>query len=98
LTNYITALKSDKKVTLHHIHLEGAAPFYAPENEPYFRGNTMFIGSNSRAAVREGRVDFIPVFLSEIPLLYRSRRLPLDVAFIHVSPPDQHGYCSLGVR
>ena len=86
-----------KDIKLNHIHLEGPAPFYDPSFEGIFRGNSMFIGSNARKAVNEGRADFTPIFLSEIPLLYRLKKIPLDVALIHVTPPDKHGYCSLGV-
>ena len=61
-----------------------------------FRDNCLFIGSNLREAVNDGRADFMPVFLSEIPLLFRRNILNIDVALIHVSPPDEHGFCSLG--
>ena len=57
----------------------------------------MFIGGNARQAVAEGRGDFIPIFLSEIPMLFRRQVLPLDVALVHVSMPDKHGFCSMGV-
>ena len=60
--------------------------------------NTLFISDNVRAAVQAGRADFTPVLLSEVPLLFREGELPLDVALIHVSPPDEHGFCSLGVE
>ena len=61
-----------------------------------FRDNCLFIGSNLREAVNDGRADFMPVFLSEIPLLFRRNILNIDVALVHLSPPDQHGFCSLG--
>lgn len=61
-----------------------------------FRDNCLFIGANLREAVNEGRADFMPVFLSEIPLLFRRNILDIDVALVHVSPPDEHGFCSLG--
>ena len=61
-----------------------------------FRSNCLFIGSNLREAVNDGRADFMPVFLSEIPLLFRRNILNIDVALVHVSPPDEHGFCSLG--
>jgi len=99
LCNRVKQMKPEpnNQIRLHHIHLEGKAPIYEPDFEPYFRGNTMFIGSIARNAVQNGRADFIPIFLSEIPILYRTGKIPIDVAFIHVSPPDHHGYCSLGV-
>lgn len=68
------------------------------EMEGHLRVNTMFISANVRKAVNEGRADFTPVMLSEFPLLFKNGHLPLDVAFIHVSPPDAHGYCSLGAE
>jgi len=79
------------------LHTEGPAPYVAPELAKSFRVNALFVGPNVRRAVEEGRADYLPVFLSEVPSLFRSGILPLDVALIHVSPPDRHGYCSLGV-
>jgi acetyl-CoA hydrolase len=58
----------------------------------------MFVCENIRKAVQEGRADFTPVLLSEFPLLFKNNLLPVDVAFVHVSPPDEHGFCSLGVE
>jgi 4-hydroxybutyrate CoA-transferase len=79
------------------LHTEGEAPYAAPELSKSFRVNALFVGPNIRRAVEEGRADYVPVFLSEVPSLFRSGILPLDVALIHVSPPDRHGFCSLGV-
>ncbi len=79
------------------LHTEGNAPYAAPEMEKSFRVNALFVGANVRRAVEEGRADYLPVFLSEVPSLFRSGILPLDVAMVHVSPPDRHGFCSLGV-
>ncbi len=76
----------------------GPADYVAPEMEGHIRVNTLFISDNVRNAVIEGRVDFTPCFLSEIPLLFSSARLPIDVAMIHVTPPDEHGFCSFGVE
>ncbi len=76
----------------------GSADYVAPGMEKYIRVNTTFISPNVRKAVNEGRVDFTPCFLSEIPGLFRNGILPLDVALIHVSPPDEHGFCSFGVE
>ena len=76
----------------------GSADYVAPGMEKYIRVNTLFISANVRQAVNEGRADFTPCFLSEIPGLFRSRVLPLDVALIQVSPPDEHGFCSFGVE
>jgi acyl-CoA hydrolase len=61
-----------------------------------FRSNSLFIGANCRQAVNDGRADFTPIFLGEVPLLFRRKILNLDVALIQVSPPDEHGFCTLG--
>lgn len=74
----------------------GPAPYVAPELEGHVRHNAFFVGLNTRAAVQAGRADFTPVFLSEIPLLLRTS-MTIDVALVQVSPPDAHGFCSLGV-
>lgn len=76
----------------------GPADYVAPEMEGHIRVNTMFISGNVRKAVQEGRADFTPVLLSEYPLLFKKGYLPIDVALIHVSPPDEHGFCSLGIE
>ena len=67
-----------------------------PRWRPHFRHRALFIGPNARAAVNEGRADYIPVFLSDVPHLLTSGLIPLDAVFINVSPPDEHGFCSLG--
>lgn len=76
----------------------GPADYVMPEMQGHLRVNSMFISANIRKAVQEGKADFTPVLLSEFPLLFKNGLLPLDVAFIHVSPPDEHGYCSFGVE
>ena len=76
----------------------GSADYVSLEMEGHLRVNSIFISANVRKAVHEGRADFTPVLLSEVPLLFKSGQLPLDVAMIHVSPPDEHGFCSLGVE
>jgi 4-hydroxybutyrate CoA-transferase len=78
------------------LHIEGPGPHMAPAMAGHFRHRALFIGPNARQAVNDGRADYIPVFLSDIPRLFTERLLPLDAAFINVSPPDEHGYCSLG--
>ena len=75
----------------------GVAPYTAPAFDQRFRHNAFFIGANTRDAVDEGRADYTPVFLSEIPRLFRDGRIVIDVAMIQVSEPDEHGYCSYGV-
>jgi 4-hydroxybutyrate CoA-transferase len=76
----------------------GPAEYVEPGMEEHLRVNTMFISGNVRKAVQEGRADYTPVFLSEFTLLFKNNYLPVDVAMIHVSPPDEHGFCSLGVE
>lgn len=85
-----------ENVELVHIHTEGAAPYVEPPYSETFHHMAMFVGGNVRKAIAAGNADYIPVFLSEMPLLFRRGILPIDVAFIQVSPPDKHGYCSLG--
>lgn len=72
--------------------------YVKPELEGHLRVNSMFISANVRKAIQEGRADFTPVLLSEFPLLFKRGILPIDVALIHVSTPDEHGFCSLGVE
>jgi 4-hydroxybutyrate CoA-transferase len=84
-------------MTIYQMHTEGIAPYGDPEWENVFKVNCFFIGANLRKSVQEGRAEYIPLFLSEIPSLFRKKIIPIDVALIHVSYPDEHGYCSLGV-
>lgn len=74
----------------------GEAPWARPEHRGAFRTTALFIGENLRGAVNEGNADYMPIFLSEIARLFRERA-PIDVALVQVSPPDEHGYSSLGV-
>jgi acyl-CoA hydrolase/GNAT superfamily N-acetyltransferase len=83
--------------TILHIMTIGPAPYVAPEHADRFRHNAFFIGPNVREAVHEGRADYTPIFLSQIPSMIRSRRVPVDVAFIQTSPPDSFGFVNLGV-
>lgn len=83
-------------VTLYHLHLDGAVPFAAKEQAGRFRSVSLFTGAGLREPIAEGRADFLPVFLSDIPALFTSREVPLDAALVQLSPPDRHGYCSLG--
>jgi len=76
----------------------GPADYVAPEMAGHLRVNTLFISDNVRAAVNDGRADFTPVFLSEVPKLFKSGLLTPDVALVHVSPPDEHGFCSFGIE
>jgi acyl-CoA hydrolase len=86
-----------RNVEIVHLHTEGSAPYAQPEYDENFRVNAFFVGSNVRKALAEGRADYVPIFLSEVPALFRRDILPLDVALVQVSPPDKHGFCSLGV-
>ncbi|NVB43245.1 acetyl-CoA hydrolase/transferase family protein [Pseudenhygromyxa sp. WMMC2535] len=83
-------------VEVYSILTLGGAPYVAPEYAESFRHVAFFIGHNTREAVQSGRADFMPIFLSEIPALFRER-VPIDWALIQVSPPDKHGYCTVGV-
>ncbi len=76
----------------------GSADYVKPEMEGHLRVNTMFISPNNREAVQAGRADFTPVLLSEFTLLFKEGHLPVDVALVHLSPPDEHGFCSFGVE
>ena len=84
-------------VTVIHILTFGRADYAEPRYEGIFRHRALFTGPNVRQAVNEGRADFVPVHLSQIPRLITSRLLPVDVALVHISPPDEHGFCSFGV-
>jgi acyl-CoA hydrolase len=86
-----------RNVEIYQLHTEGAAPYAAPEHARSFRTRALFVGANVRAAVASGEADYLPIFLSEVPALFRRRIIPLDAALIQVSPPDKHGFCSLGV-
>jgi 4-hydroxybutyrate CoA-transferase len=72
--------------------------YVAPEMEGHLRVNSLFISANVRMAIHEGRADFTPVLLSEFPLLFKNGVLPVDVALVHISPPDRHGYCTMGIE
>src|SRR5579872_5809809 len=92
----MTARSSELRgVEIVQLHTEGPAPYTAPELSNSFRVNSLFIGASTRQAVQEGRADYVPIFLSEVPALFRSGEMPIDVALIQVSSPDRHGFCSL---
>jgi acyl-CoA hydrolase/RimJ/RimL family protein N-acetyltransferase len=80
-----------------HILTHGPAPYATPELQAHCRQNSFFIGGNVREQIQAGLADYTPIFLSEIPRLFRERRLHLDIALVQVSPPDAHGFCSFGV-
>ncbi len=85
-----------RAVRMVHLHCEGPGPHLRPEMAEHFFHRALFIGPNARAAVAEGRAEYIPAFLSDIPSFFRRGIIPLDAVLINVSLPDEHGYCSLG--
>lgn len=84
-------------ITVYHLHTEGVAPYTSPEYTNTFTTRSFFAGANVRSAIQSGEADYIPVFLSEVPNLFNRGIIKIHVALINVSPPDIHGYCSLGV-
>jgi 4-hydroxybutyrate CoA-transferase len=86
-----------QNVEVVHLLTMGTSPYCAPEMARSFRHNALFVGGNVRKAVNEGRADYTPILLSEVEALFETGEMPIDVAFIQVSPPDPHGYCSFGV-
>ena len=98
LVNAMTNRSHDLRgVEIFHLHTEGEAPYTKPEYASSFHTNSLFVAANTRNAIQEGDADFIPCFLSEVPIMFRRGVIPLDVALIQVSPPDAHGFTSLGV-
>ncbi|MBI4429253.1 MAG: acetyl-CoA hydrolase/transferase family protein [Ignavibacteriales bacterium] len=85
-------------VEVNHVLLLGEDPLAKPGLEQHFRHNSLFVGPADRQAIADGRSDYVPIHLSEIPDLFTDRVIPLDVAFIHTSPPDEHGFMSFGVE
>jgi len=85
-----------ENVHLYHLHLEGDVAFAAPEHAGRFMSVSLFTGPALRKPIAEGRADFLPIFLSDIPALFSSGRIRLDAALVQLSPPDRHGLCTLG--
>ncbi len=99
LMNALAARKQEVEgVELVHVLLLGKDPLAAPDMGGHFRHNSLFVGPADRAAINEGRADYIPIFLHQIPNLFKSGQMPIDVAIMHLSPPDQHGFMSYGVE
>lgn len=96
LLHALTARTELEEVSLYHLHLSGDVPLSAPNVTQRFRSVSLFASTALRDPIAEGRADFVPVFLSDIPGLISRRDIPLDVALVQLSPPDRHGYCSLG--
>lgn len=86
-----------ENVEIIHLHTEGTAPYVETKYCNSFHLKSLFVGANVREATQKGRADYIPIFLSETPRLFRQNLLPLDVALVQISPPDNFGFCSLGV-
>jgi 4-hydroxybutyrate CoA-transferase len=85
-------------VQLNHVLLLGQDPLSTEDMKGHFRHNSLFVGSADREAVNDGRADYVPIFLHQIPRLFRDGIVPLDVVMIQTSPPDEHGFMSLGVE
>lgn len=99
LINALAARRDElEDVEINHVLLLGEDALSAPGTEGHFRHNSLFVGPAERAAINEGRADYVPVFLSEIPALFTCGVIPLDAALIHTSPPDEHGFLSFGVE
>ncbi len=96
LLNALCARKDLEGVRLFHLHVSGEVPFADPETRDRFLSISLFTGQALRKPIEEGRADFIPIFLSDIPGLFLSGRIPLDAAILQLSPPDGHGCCTLG--
>jgi len=99
LVKSLAARKDElKDVELVHVLLLGDDPFSRPEMQGHFRHNSLFVGPADRKAINEGRADYVPIFLHQIPNLFYSGQMPLDVALLHLSSPDEHGFMSYGVE
>ncbi|MGD2136347.1 MAG: butyryl-CoA:acetate CoA-transferase, partial [Gemmatimonadales bacterium] len=99
LVRALAARRDDlENVQLNHVLLLGEDPLSAPGMEGHFRHNSLFVGPADRQAVNDGRADYVPIFLHHIPRLFRDGIVPLDVAIVQTSPPDEHGFMSLGVE
>jgi 4-hydroxybutyrate CoA-transferase len=96
LLDALVARRDLEGVRLYHLHTSGPAPFAAAEAAARMRSVSFFVGPALRQPIAEGRADFMPIFLSQIPGLFSTRRIPLDVALLQLSPPDRHGLCTLG--
>jgi acyl-CoA hydrolase len=96
LIEALCARRDLENVRVYHLHTNGPAPFAEPGRENEFRSVSLFTGAPLRKAIADGRADFVPIFLSDIPVLFLSGQVKLDVALLQLSLPDAHGHCSLG--
>ena len=97
IKHLVRKAKDLQGVKIYHLHTEGSAEYTEPEYKDSFFVNSLFVGANVRKAIQKGRGSYIPIFLSEAPGLFTNNVIDLDVAMVTVSPPDKHGFCSLGV-
>jgi 4-hydroxybutyrate CoA-transferase len=98
LVNAMVERKEElREVEIYHVLAVGELPYLKPGMEKHFRLKTFFIGSNARSAINEGRAEFVPIFLSEVTLLFKRGVIQADIALVHVSSPDEHGFCSFGI-
>lgn len=97
LLNELFKRKDLENIELIHLHIEGDIPYSNPEFRKKFKVKNLFVGANVRPTLNYNEIDYLPIFLSEIPQLFDSKKMPIDVALIHVSNPDQHGDYSLGI-
>ena len=97
LVNAMVERKEElREVEIYHVLAVGELPYLKPGMEKHFKSKTFFIGSNAREAINEGRAEFVH-FPSEVTLLFKRGVIQADVALVHVSPPDEHGFCSFGI-
>jgi 4-hydroxybutyrate CoA-transferase len=96
LVDALVAREDLRDIHLYHLHTSGPAPFADPEASRRIHSVSFFTGPLLRKPIEEGRADFVPIFLSDIPVLLRSGKIQLDVALVQLSPPDSHGLCTLG--
>ncbi len=96
LTDALAARLDLTGLKMYHLHTDGRCAWVEPEHADRIRAVSLFTGAPLRKAIEEGRADFVPVFLSDVPRLFLTKTLPLDVAILQLSPPDKHGFCTLG--
>lgn len=83
-------------INVYHLHTEGECPYIQPQAQPHFKCKNFFVGHNMRQAIKDGVAEYIPVFMSDVPRLFRKEKIKLDLALVQMSPPDSFGVCSLG--
>ncbi|MHB8839604.1 MAG: 4-hydroxybutyrate CoA-transferase, partial [Gemmatimonadaceae bacterium] len=96
LLDALAARDDLENIKLYHLHLAGPAPWLDGDKWQRFHSISLFTGPGLRGPIEHGHADFVPIFLSDVPALFTSGRVALDVAIVQLSPPDAHGHCSLG--